>query len=451
MSAGSLCPLSAWNASRVALNRRFLTSSLSVAHAPTIRRVTVGRRELLARALPWVLGFAAVAGLVVVYAESIVGFFVDVVVYRSGGQAVLDHRALYDWLAADVALPFTYPPFAALLFVPLAPLGATAAQLAWTTVSVAALTRSSWLIARAASFGAWSLRQRFTIVVGTAALMEPVYATFAFGQINLVIMWLVLEDFIGAVPARWRGSLIGIATGIKIVPGLFIIYLAVTRRLRDAGRAAAAFGATVLLGAVLGVSQSWSFWTGTAYDPQRTGPVAILSNQSTRGVLLRLRDGSLAWLDGSTLISAQFLVSVMMVGVGLWTARRWFLRGEQLLSVALVGLTSLLVSPISWSHHWIWLLPLVFGLLTAPRSRLLSAVAVAVIVVPTARVIWWVPHQFDRVYDYHGLTHVVADAYFIVGIFALVGCAIEARRVSRLNPPEAPASRQPTAEFTPPS
>lgn len=378
--------------------------------------------------IPWVLGVVAVAGIAVVYAESIGGYFVDVVVYRFGGQAVLDHRALYDSLAPGVGLPFTYPPFAAALFVPLAVLSTTGSQVALTTVSLAALARSCWLIARHTSFGPWELRERFVVVLGTAALMEPVYATFAFGQVNLLIMWLVLEDLIGAVPPRWRGTMIGIATGIKIVPGIFVVFLAMSGRLRDAGRGVAAFAITVLLGALFGATQSWTYWTATAYDSQRTGPVAILSNQSVRGVLLRLRDGSFGWLDGNTLAATQGLLSVVLLGIGLWTARRWLLRDEMVLAIGVVGLTSLLISPISWSHHWIWLLPLVFGLMNAPTSRLRIGLALLALVAPVARVIWWVPHQFDRVYDYHGLTHVVADAYFLVGVVALIGCALEARR-----------------------
>ena len=390
------------------------------------------------RMLPWVMGTVALVFTGVVYAESVLGYFVDVVVYQFGGQAVLDHANIYDSLASGVALPFTYPPFAAILFAPLAPLSTPVAQFAWTTASLAALIRVSWLIAASARLRAWSQSERFVIVFGVGALMEPIYATFAFGQINLIIMWLILEDLIGIVPARWRGTLIGIAAGIKIVPGLFVIYLAITGRSRDATRAIGAFAGTVIAGALLGLGQSWTYWTSTAYDSQRTGPVAILSNQSVRAVLLRLRDGSFSGLDGRTLTVVQLVASVSIVGVGLWAARQWFRRGEPLLAASLVGVTALLLSPISWSHHWIWLLPLTFGLL-ATGLRRMQWLAVLVVTVPVVRVIWWAPHRFDAVYDYHGLGHVLADAYFLLGLITIVWCAVEVRRTPQSPLHESPA------------
>ena len=156
---------------------------------------------------------------------------------------------------------------------------------------------------------------------------------------------------LGRRGSRWTGIGIGLATAIKLTPGIFIIYLLLTRRWRAAATAAAAAVAATLFGAAFAPSETWRYFTSIIFDTSRVGFIDSTMNQSVNGLLARLSDplppSGLAWLALGGAIAA----------VGLWRARRAALAGDELAGMTLAGLAGVLISPVSWVHHIIWLFP----------------------------------------------------------------------------------------------
>jgi alpha-1,2-mannosyltransferase len=279
----------------------------------------------------------------------------DTQVYRMGGQAVLDRADLYDVRYPWDHLPFTYPPFAAIAFVPLAWLGFAGGALAMTVASLAALARSLQLVVRRVLPSDASRTATATVVVVgvcAAVALWSVRSTLEYGQVNLVVMWLVLEDLLGPVARkRWSGVLLGLAIGLKLTPAIFVVLLLATRQGRKAAVALGTFAATVLLGFAVQPASAWTYWTGTAFDSSRVGPPDDVNNQSIAGLIDRLvgRPATLGWL----VVAVVVLVAVTVL------ARRLWLLGRPAASVAVMAVGGLLCSPISWAHHWVWLLPAV--------------------------------------------------------------------------------------------
>ena len=344
---------------------------------------------------------------------------VDLSVYRAGGRAVVDGQDLYAMHEARTGLPFTYPPFAALSFVPLALIGVGLGQLLFSLVSLAALVRVAWLVSRSAlTSTAATPAVVFAVAAGVVAVglrLEPVSQTFSFGQVNLLLLWLVVEDLLGGLPARFRGALVGVAAGVKLTPALFAVYLLVVGRPRDAARAAGGFVATVALGFALLPGESWRYWTGIAYDAKRVGGIAYAGNQSINAVLIRLSS-----VDGAR--KAWLLAAVVVTVFALLAARALSRTGRELFAVTVVGVASLLASPVAWNHHWVWAIP-VMGTLVGEVARGWPRVGwpplvllVLVIAVFTSRIIWRVPSTHDREYDWHGWQVVAGNGYVLAGL-----------------------------------
>ncbi|WHT15903.1 glycosyltransferase 87 family protein [Crossiella sp. CA-258035] len=282
--------------------------------------------------------------------------FWDLKVYRAGGEAVLTGEPLYPGKLAGGMFAFTYPPFAALLFLPLAFGPEQLGQYLVFLANVAALAAVVWVGLRAVGAPRGRELGRLTMVL-TALLfwLEPVSWTVYLGQVNLLLMALVVVDLL-RLPRRWRGVGVGIAAGIKIVPAFFILHLLLTRQYRAAATAAGTAVATVLVSLVLLPGDTLRFWTGTFAMTERVGDVESPMNQSLNGLLSRILgvDSTPLWL--------WLPLALLAAGAGLWVAWRAQRDGRRLLAVSLVGLTAAMVSPISWSHHWVWFVPLLIGL-----------------------------------------------------------------------------------------
>ncbi|WP_069886073.1 glycosyltransferase 87 family protein, partial [Streptomyces luteocolor] len=225
-----------------------------------------------------------------------------------------------------------------------------------------------------------------------ALWLEPVFQTVLFGQINLAIACLVLWDLTRPKPGHRTGIGIGIAAGIKLTPAVFIAYLFLTGRTRDALTATASFAGTVLLGTLVLPAASVEFWTRRVFETGRVGKAWIVDNQSLQGLIARVlhdAEPGLAWAAPAALTATA----------GLWLARTTA-RTEphthththaHAHALLLTAFTALLVSPISWSHHWVWCVPLIALLAAENRPRLAAAVTVLF----TARTFWLLPHQGD--------------------------------------------------------
>jgi alpha-1,2-mannosyltransferase len=292
----------------------------------------------------------------------------DVRVYRAGADAVLDSRPLYD---APVLwrLHFTYPPFAAIAFVPLAVLGAGFADIIWWATGFAALVAVVALGTRSLGYRLGARLIVFAALFSIAVTaLEPVRTTIWLGQVNLVVMALVLTDLVFLrVDSRWRGIALGIAAGLKLMPLFAVFYLVVTRQWRAAATAIATFGATVAIGFLVIGSDARTYWTRHLFESARIGRADSPANQSVRGFGSQM----LAHLDvrrfthpgpGGPVFEAPswlWVPAVLVVAVvGLWAAVVARRMSQPLLAATIVGMTMCAVSPFAWGHHWVWCVPL---------------------------------------------------------------------------------------------
>ncbi len=274
----------------------------------------------------------------------------DAQVYRAEGAAVVDGRDLYGFTVTRWELPATYPPFAALLFVPTTWLPLAALKAAFVVGNVALLLLLLHLSCRLA--GVPSRPAALCAGAAFALWLEPVFQTVLFGQINLALACLVLWDLT-------RG------------PGA---------RVREAVTALAACAGTVLLGALALPAASVDFWTRRIFETGRVGKAWIVDNQSLQGVVARLLhepapEPRVLWVGPAVLAALA----------GLWGARRC---GGSAWGVLVAAFAALLVSPISWSHHWVWCVPVVVVLVGEGRRGAAGVVALLF----TARTLWLVPH-----------------------------------------------------------
>ncbi|MCP3801157.1 glycosyltransferase 87 family protein [Allokutzneria sp. A3M-2-11 16] len=292
-----------------------------------------------------------VAGLAMAV-RTISGFAIDLGVYRAGGQAVLDGAPMYE-NELFAGLLFTYTPFAALIFVPLALLPMIAAQSLVALGNYALLTYS---LTR--SWQALDKRKALALALLMAApllLTEAVRVTHSIGQVNLALLALVLWDLLRDDSRRTKGIGVGIAAGIKLTPLFFVAYLVITRRFRAAATAMAGFVGTIAVGFLLLPKDSTRFWFGGTFaDAARVFPdVAAVHNQSLRGMVLRAFGGLSPETQDLWIVLAA-VVTIGTLALAAWASQ----RGEELLAVTLCGLCAATVSPWSWGHHWVWIVPL---------------------------------------------------------------------------------------------
>ncbi|WP_250037672.1 glycosyltransferase 87 family protein [Paractinoplanes maris] len=368
---------------------------------------------------------AAVAGAVS-WAEvpaklSVHGEFVDLSVYQYGGRLILDGLPLYGSRDPATALRFTYPPFAAVAMVPLEPLPFWLATALWTAASVGALAGVVLLVTRTLGrpVEGWLLA---LLTLGALAL-EPVWQNLTFGQINLLLMLAVLFDLVHP-ERRWSGVLVGIAAGVKLTPLVFVVFLVLVGRRAPAGRALLAFAGTIAVGFAVIPSSAKAYWTENLIAAGRVGPPELAHNQSVFGALTRLLDGpppTLLWLA----VAGPLALAVLVVGA------MWWRRGDRVLGTGLAALAMLLASPVSWSHHWVWAVPI--GLALWAYSRWASIVWAAVFV---ARPFVWPPWGQSREYSWGLIEHVPGNAYLVAAL-ALCVWAVVTLRV----PPVLPDAR----------
>ncbi|MFF4400425.1 glycosyltransferase 87 family protein [Streptomyces sp. NPDC001480] len=331
----------------------------------------------------------------------------DALVYRAEGEAVAHGGDLYGLTVTEWHLPATYPPFAAVLFVPTTWIPVPALKLTFLAGNALLLGCLVTLSARLA--GRTPSPSAVRTATALALWLEPVFQTLVFGQINLAIICLTLWDLTRPAGARAKGAAVGIAAGIKLVPAVFIAWLIVRRRHREAATATAALTATVLLGALALPAASVDFFTRRLYETGRVGKPWIIDNQSLQGLIARAL--------GDPAPGPAWLLPAAALGVlGLWLAAR---APEDRWGILLTAFTTLLVCPISWSHHWVWCVPLIAVLLAEGRARL-AAMTTAVF---TVRTMWLVPHQGSLDLRLPWWQQPAAAPYPLLGLALLVLCA----------------------------
>jgi alpha-1,2-mannosyltransferase len=374
-----------------------------------LARAQGGRARLLNGPVP-ILALVAVA--VVVAARR--GGFTDLLVYQFGGRAVLGDAPPLGSREPVTGLRFTYPPFAAVAMTPVGALPAWLAAGLWTGLSVAALAAVVRLVRR--TLGQPAPGWLVALLTAGALAFEPVWQNLTFGQVNILLMLAVLVDLLGE--RRWSGVLVGIAAGIKLTPLLFVVLLVIVGRRATAARAALTFAATVALGFVVTPGYAATYWSQTLVDAGRIGPPALAHNQSVYGALTRL-------LDHRPSIPLWLAVAVPIAAAVLAVGAAWWRRGDQVLGTGITALAMLLASPIAWSHHWVWAVPL--ALVLWERDRWVAAAWTAVFVI---RPILWPPWGQGREYGWTPLEHVIGNAYLLAALAVTAWAALRLRRTA---------------------
>lgn len=323
-------------------------------------RLSAFRAALLRRA-GWVLAVSLTVHLVITV---LAGDMFDLKVYYQGSPSLV-HGTLYDFVLhrSDPhaqPLPFTYPPFAAAVFLPLAALPWPVAAGVWHLLSLGAL----WLVVQCSFrlLGHPDPRRPAMLWTALALWLEPVRHSLGLGQIDLILAAIVLVGLTrGRSPAAGAG--VGIAAGLKLVPAVTGLYFLAARKWRAAVWSAVVFFATVGAAWVIDPRDSSRYWFHELYDTSRVGQVASFENQSLRGAVARTlgHDGGLSAL--------YCVLALGALAGGLLALRAATRRGETLAMVVTVQLLGLLLGPISWSHHYVWFLPALICLAHGPIRR----------------------------------------------------------------------------------
>ena len=380
-----------------------------------MRRTPVG--------LSWPAAVVTGVGLVVgLLCVTVGGIPIDAAVYRAAGQAILAHpSSLYDLPSGQ--LPFTYPPFAALALLPLALLPVTLGIPLLSAVSMLALYRTIRLTVRQLpALVAWDTGWVAAVATVASLVLEPVWRTLTFGQVDLLVMWLVVEGTLGH--SRARGWLVGLAAGVKLTPAVMAAYVLSRHKWKALARMGSAFLATVAVGLLTLGPAAVGYWSSALPDVSRVGSVGDVDNQSIEGALWRLLGPGGSY--------AAWLALVVLAALVSWQALAAYARDDdRIRGVVTCALFGLLASPISWTHHWVWVVPLLLVLVAEVRGgegRRAGAVLAAAWLVATATSLVWL---LTRV---HGLTGpfvtVASDTYTILGIATLLWLHQVSRRPS---------------------
>ena len=332
----------------------------------------------LIRLAPIVLIASVAARLAWTYLVPNGANFVDLHVYVGGAAALDEPGTLYSYAYADQTpdfpLPFTYPPFAALVFYPLSLLPFALVALCWQLGTIAALYGVVRCSQRLLGVGDGS-SSRAMLWTAIAIWTEPLRSTFDYGQINVILVLAVLW---AVCSTRWSlsGLLVGLAAGVKLTPAITVLYFLGVRRWGTALFTAVVFVGTVGLSLVAIGAQARYYFTDLLGDASRVGPIGTSFNQSWRGGLSRVLGHDASYgpvvLIAITATAALAALAWRALGADAGAQR------DRLGSLLVVQLFGLLISPISWTHHWIWLVSLMIWLLDGPwRSR------------PGARVLGW--------------------------------------------------------------
>ena len=381
---------------------------------------TVRQRWLAAGALAvaWAVGTAD---------ARLAGWPIDLEVYRAAGEVWRQGHRLY--LAGypyglGPYLPFTYPPFAAVVLggLSLLPLAAAWALLTGLGLALLAVTAGlGWRIAPIPVIG-WK-RLALGVGLGVAAItVEPVQSTIMYGQINLVLMGMVALDCLVATP-RWpRGVLLGVAAAIKLTPLVFVLVLLLRRQWGAAATALGTFTAAACVGALALPADSRDYWFHTLLDPDRIGILDTATNQGVRGVLERWGiSGSGPWLAGCAVVAVLTLVSTSYLVA----------RGDQLGSLLTTAAGALLLSPISWSHHWVWCVP---GLIWLARRALVNGGWAWLTAATVTAIFILAPHHFFPAGQWHieqqwtWSEQLLGDSYAWVALAVLLAGSVGATR-----------------------
>lgn len=288
----------------------------------------------------------------------------DLGVYTGASESLWHHGSLYDFISAGNA-PFTYPPFAGLLFLPLTAVPTLALQLGWTLATLAVVAGLALLLGR---HDGWAPAYALVLV-----LSAPVSSNLKYGQVSLFLAAMIAVDVLALRRSRWQGALIGVAAAIKLTPLIFIPMLWCAGRRRAALVATGTFAGCGALAALALPADSVRFWTTEMMRVSRLDSITSVGNQSLNGALMRFE------VPATIRSVAVLVIGGAVAAIALHRAARLGRDGDWLPALIIVGAASVVLSPVSWTHHQIWL---VLAALLPTRWRAWPLVPLAVMLLP---------------------------------------------------------------------
>ncbi|MCP2326023.1 hypothetical protein HDA40_004530 [Hamadaea flava] len=475
------------------------------------RSLIPDRRNLPARHVTGTLvrlGIVAAAFVAAWYAVQEFGrpyVFFDLKIYHGAVAYWANGGSLYDYLDPDVPLGFTYPPFAALVMLPMGYLPMLDA--AWVNVGASLLVLTAVMAALLAPIAercGWKHRWfAVALAVPIAAALEPMRETFGYGQVNILLFGLIMADLVALrwisrpkdtagrsmlvqrfLSGKWAGVGIGLAAAIKLTPALFIVYLLISRQWRAAWTAIGTLVGVTAVGFLFARTESVAYWTRVIFETNRVGQADQTPNASLAGLLARLYDQFTA----PSLLWITFTLVILVVGLSRATHAHG--EGDELTAFTLIGLTANVVSPISWTHHLVFVIPAIIVLgdaalrrraasrgmkrrngfapsgLAATRLRepiwfptmvgfRHAAAAIGLYVLFLVSPIWPYEHQLPAVSHYaDGLIGVLAENSFTIALIVLVAALPWRPGAEPVYPGEAlavPAARRPVTTASRPA
>ena len=289
----------------------------------------------------------------------------DLAIYRMAGEDLNAGGLLYD-APYIFEFPFTYPPFAGLLFKVLPFFSKDALTIIWPSLMFLAVLAIIVMIFR--ERGVKMTPAAVLIAVLLTALTpanETMHGSLYYGQVNVFLMLLVAFDFL-PIKHRLPGVGIGLAAGIKLTPAYMGLALLFEKRWWAAAGAVITFLVTVVLG-FLFVPDAMVFWTDAMFNSSRVGEHANPGAKSLRSLMFRELgiDGGIWWL----------LAVIVVFALTCLALRTAYLRGNRSAAFALTGLSTCLVSPFSWYHHFVWTIPFIVMVFVSVNQAVSSRVS----------------------------------------------------------------------------
>ncbi|WP_245720050.1 glycosyltransferase 87 family protein [Nocardia uniformis] len=385
--------------------------------------------------------------------------YIDLQVYRNGPRVWMDGGELYGPMPEvfGIGLPFTYPPLAALFFAPLALMPLAVAEVLVLTTSIVALGVTLWVVLERLR-PSMDRPTRLAVVIGAVAVfqwLEPIRQTYGFGQINLVLMAAITLDCLVRKPFWPRGMLIGIAVSVKLTPAAYLLFFLLCLQYPPRGGWPESSGLrrylprgdwksplTLVLSTLTAVGvvfllfwhESVQYWFHTLSDTGRIGPPHFAGNQSLKGFAFRLG------VSESAATALWLVLSLIAVGLAAIWMKRLIDAGSPVTALMVNAGAVLLVSPVSWSHHWVWIAPALVvafdAIARGRRSRWFIGTVALVTVMFFVGPQWVLPHDRDRELGWSWWEQIIGSSYVLV-TFAIFVVAVVTYHPARAAKPAA--------------
>ncbi|GIJ69067.1 glycosyltransferase 87 family protein [Virgisporangium ochraceum] len=289
----------------------------------------------------------------------------DFLVYHGAGGEAGDGLNLYAFRTI-FDMPFTYPPFAALVMEPLSRMPLGLAQALWTLATLAAVVALAPVALRPVVD-----RIGLPLTVTAILLSSPMRSHLRFGQVGVFLVLLVALDLVQRRGPRGWG--LGLAIAVKLTPAVYLPWLFVSRKWKRFGGTMAWVAGSTVVGLVLLWPSAGDYLFRSSRDTTRFGANDIPGNQSVRGMLLRA-------VAPHTAEKVWLVLAVLLVAFGTYQAWRCERNGNRLAALGVLAALSVAVSPISWVHHLVWLVLPIAALAAAGRWKLVTAWFVVLVV-----------------------------------------------------------------------